>query len=67
MIKVKEYLRKLEESKEGKPEQIKEAIEIYVGLWKSATEKGIISMNDELEDALEKIEDAGGLYRAAGY
>ncbi len=64
--KVRDYLRKLEESKEKRPEQIRDAIDIYVGLWKNAAEKGVISMEDDVEEALQKIEEAGGLYSAAG-
>jgi hypothetical protein len=59
---VETYLQKLERSKEGKPEQIRDAIDIYLGLWRNAIEKGVISAKDDVESALEKIESAGGLY-----
>ena len=60
-----EYLRQLEEKKGDKPEQVKDGIEIYVGLWRTAAEKGVVALSDGLEEALEKIDRAGGLYAAS--
>jgi hypothetical protein len=60
------YLKELEEKKDGKPEQVRDGIEIYVALWKKAIEKGIVDSSDELEIALGKLDGAGGLYAAAG-
>jgi hypothetical protein len=44
---------------------VKDALEIYLDLWKRVLEKGLVSEDDEVEKALAKIEEAGGLYRAA--
>lgn len=60
-----EYLRELEKTKKGKPEQVAEALEIYLDLWKRAMVKGIVKPTDEVGTALSKIEENGGLYRAA--
>jgi hypothetical protein len=60
------YLEELEGKKGDKPEQVRDGIEIYVGLWKKAMEKGIADPSDELGFALEKVDKAGGLYAAAG-
>jgi len=64
-LTVGEYLREIEEKRAGKPEQVKDGIEIYVGLWKKALEKGVVESQDRLGDALEKLERVGGLYAAA--
>lgn len=63
---VGEYLRELEETKEGREPQVKEGLEIYVGLWKRAMERGVVGGSDRVDDALTKIEAAGGLQKAAG-
>lgn len=60
-----EYLRELEKTKRGKPEQVSNALETYLDLWKRAIEKGIVQSTDGVSDALSKIEERGGLYRAA--
>lgn len=44
---------------------MKDALEVYIGLWQKAIGKGIVSAADDMESALEKIEKAGGLYKAA--
>lgn len=62
---VGEYIRELESTIEGRPEQVKQGLEIYIDLWKKAVENGAISMTDDVETALQKIEGKGGLYRAA--
>jgi hypothetical protein len=62
---VGEYLAELEETKEDREEQVKEGLGIYVDLWKKAIENGVIRESDGVEDALEKIEEKGGLYKAA--
>ena len=66
MRSLREYLKELEKTKKGKPDQVKDALEIYLDLWKKAVEKGIVSPDDEIEKALAKIDKAGGLYKAAG-
>jgi hypothetical protein len=61
---VREYLAQLKETKERKPPQIKDAIDIYIELWDRVIEKGIISEDDEIDAALSKIDAAGGLMQA---
>ena len=63
---VQDYIGELERTKEGRPEQVKEGLEIYVELWKKAIRNGVVSTEDDVEEALEKIEEGGGLYAAAG-
>jgi len=63
---VQTYLEELEKTKEGRTEQVKEGLEIYISLWRRAMERGIIVGTDGVDDALVKIENAGGLYVAAG-
>lgn len=60
------YLAELEANMESKPEQVREGIEIYVGLWRRAVERGVVLSSDEIGAALAKIEESGGLYKAAG-
>jgi hypothetical protein len=63
---VRAYLEELERTKEGRPEQVKEGLEIYIDLWKKAIERGVVAGSDGVEVALAKIEKEGGLYAAAG-
>ncbi|HUI86377.1 MAG TPA: hypothetical protein VLY21_04395 [Nitrososphaerales archaeon] len=63
---VQEYIEELDRSKKEKPDQVKEALEIYLDLWKSALKKGVVSPTDSISDALTKIEAKGGLYESAG-
>lgn len=60
------YLKELEEKKDGKPEQVQDGIEIFLGLWRTALEKGVVESSDDLETALRKVDAAGGLYSVAG-
>ncbi len=62
---VEAYIEELERTKEGRPEQVKEGLELYLDLWKQALRNGVVSADDEVEGALEKIERKGGLYAAA--
>lgn len=62
---VDDYLRELRETRKGKPEQVQDALDIYVELWQNVVEKGTVSPTDSIEAALSKIDKAGGLYRAA--
>ena len=62
---VREYLDALEETKKDKDEQVKQGLEIYIDLWRRAIEKGIVGEADRVDYALVKIEDKGGLYKAA--
>jgi hypothetical protein len=62
---VTEYLEELGRNKDGKPEQVREGIGIYLGLWEKALEKGVVLPSDEIGAALAKIEEKGGLYKVA--
>jgi hypothetical protein len=61
---VNEYLNELKQSKKNKPEQIKDALEIYIDLWDRTIQKGVVSLDDDMEVALSKIEREGGLYES---
>jgi hypothetical protein len=63
---LQEYIKELERSKKDKPDQVREALEIYLNLWRKAMENGVVGAGDEMEVAMEKIERSGGLYQAAG-
>ncbi|GEM_PF-1245532 len=63
---VRAYVDELERSKEGRTEQVKEGLEIYIELWEKAIERGAIDETDAVDKALEKIDELGGLYSAAG-
>ena len=65
MRNLEEYLKELERSKKEKPEQVKDALEIYIGLWRKAISKGVVAPDDEIEKALAKIDESGGLYKAS--
>jgi hypothetical protein len=62
---VREYLDQLRKTKKGKPEQIREALDIYIELWEKTIKKGTVSEGDVIDVALSKIDEAGGLYQAA--
>jgi hypothetical protein len=62
---VKDYLHELEQTKKDRNEQVKEGLEIYIDLWRRVIEKGIVLESDVVDDALAKIEQKGGLYKAA--
>lgn len=59
------YLEELDRSKEGREEQVKQGLEIYIELWRKAIEKGVVASADDVETALEKLDQMGGLYKAA--
>jgi hypothetical protein len=63
---VRTYLDELERTKEGRTEQVREGLEIYIDLWRRAMRRGVIAETDGVDDALAKIESEGGLYKAAG-
>ena len=63
---VRTYLEELEKTKEGRAEQVKQGLEIYIGLWRRAVERGVIAETDGVDEALAKIEEEGGLNAAAG-
>jgi hypothetical protein len=60
---VGEYLRELESNRKGKPSQVAEALSIYIDLWETAIKTGTVTREQEIGDALRKIEEAGGLYK----
>ena len=62
---VSEYMDELEKNKSEKPDQVRDGIEIYLGLWRRALEKGVVSPSDEISAALAKVDEKGGLYKAA--
>jgi len=66
MKDVRAYISELEGTKEGRPEQVKEGLEIYISLWERAIERGVVEETDGVDAALAKIEREGGLYAAAG-
>ena len=45
---------------------MKEGLDIYIDLWRRAILNGVVSETDGVDKALTKIEQKGGLYRAAG-
>ena len=59
-------MHELEANKDSKPDQVREGIEAYISLWQRVVEKGIVLPTDEIGVALAKVEEQGGLYRAAG-
>jgi len=59
------YLRQLKQSKKEKPQQIREALEIYIGLWENLLAKNLVGPEDSMDDALRKIDARGGLIKAA--
>ena len=66
MKDVRAYISELERTKEDRPEQVKEGLEIYISLWERAIERGVVEETDGVDTALVKIEREGGLYSAAG-
>ena len=62
---VSDYIEELERNKNGKPDQVRDGIEIYLELWKKAIERGAILPSDEIGQALAKVEEKGGLYKVA--
>jgi hypothetical protein len=62
---VGDYLADLEKTMKDREEQVKEGLGIYIDLWKKAIENGVVKESDKVEDALQKIEGKGGLYKAA--
>jgi hypothetical protein len=63
---VREYLAELEKSKKEKPDQVREALDIYLDLWRRTVKSGAVGLSDPITEALAKIEGKGGLYRSAG-
>ncbi len=62
---VQDYLEELDKSKSERAEQVREGLDIYIGLWRKAITNGVVSPSDDVEYALERIEEKGGLYQAA--
>ena len=66
MKDVRSYMDELERTKDARPEQVKEGLEIYLDLWEKAIERGVVEETEGVDSALAKIEKEGGLYAAAG-
>ena len=66
MKDVRTYIDELGRTKENRPEQVREGLEIYIDLWEKAIERGVVEETDGVDAALTKIEKEGGLYAAAG-
>jgi hypothetical protein len=62
---VQDYLHELRETRKGKPNQVRDALDIYADLWKKVLEKGIVKSTDDIDEALSKLDSVGGLYKAA--
>jgi hypothetical protein len=45
---------------------VREGIDSFIGLWNAAVDSGAVGLEDDLEDALRKVDAAGGLYAASG-
>ena len=61
---VNDYLEELEKTMATRDPLVKEGLELYLGLWNKAVEKGIVSRTDEVDRALSKLEEKGGLVKA---
>jgi len=64
---VGEYLKELRENKKGRPSQVREALDVYIDLWENAIKNGKVEREDEIADAVAKVDASGGLYHAAGH
>ena len=62
---VGDYLKDLEGTMEGRPEQVRDGLRAYIDLWRKAIEKGVVSEHDDVEAALGKLDSKGGLYNAS--
>ncbi len=62
---LRDYLKELRETRKKKPEQIREALGIYMELWERVIERGIVTGDDDVDTALSKVGAEGGLYQAA--
>ena len=62
---VRQYLKELKETKAEKPPQVKEALQVYIDLWESAIKNKTIAPEEDIDEALGKLEAKGGLYSAA--
>ena len=63
---VRSYMDELKRTKNDRPAQVKEGLEIYLDLWEKAIERVVVEETDGVESALAKIEKEGGLHAAAG-
>jgi hypothetical protein len=63
---VREYIKQLRETRKGKPPQVRGALDIYLELWDKVIKNGTVSEEDDVAAALAKLDEAGGLYEAAG-
>jgi hypothetical protein len=63
---VRVYLRELKQTRKDKPAQVREALDIYISLWEKALEQGLVRPDEEVGEALKRVGESGGLYRASG-
>ena len=59
------YLRELRDARRDKPSQVKEALGIYIQLWERVIQKGLVRPEEDVIEALRKVEGSGGLHQAA--
>lgn len=64
-VTVETYLKVMKERRDEKPEEIRDAINVYLDLWEKAIQNGVIGRGDEIGAALAKLDKKGGLYKAA--
>jgi hypothetical protein len=64
-MEVGDYLRALKKTGNEKPQETREALRVYIRLWESLLKEGVVRRDDEVEQALRKIDSSGGLYRAS--
>lgn len=65
MRSVREYIDELEKTKSERTGQVLDGLEIYIDLWKRAIQNSVVSETESVDDALRKIDEIGGLYKAA--
>ena len=62
---VQEYLKELRQARTNKPDDVKEALDAYLGLWRDAIENGTVDEDEDIAEALLKLDRQGGLYEIA--
>ena len=62
---VGEYLKELKENRKEKPPEVRQALEVYIDLWESVLRNQTVEKDEEIDQALAKLEAKGGLYQAA--
>ncbi len=62
---VEEYLRELKQNKKEKPPEVKKALEVYIELWETAIKNKAVAPDENVDDAVAKLDAKGGLYKVA--